>query len=251
MTVMEFFGCTFIAFGPPFAMFLFTVSDDPLKIIIFIAGAFFWLMSLLLSSVLWYAVVPLREQLAFGLVFSVIFQELFRFAYYVLLRKAESGLKKVSETGADPGHPYAMTKAAVAYVAGLGFGMMSGAFSLVNVLADSAGPGTVGINGNSQYFFLTSAFLTLCFILLHTFWSVVFFHSLDKKNYLGVILVISSHMIVSCLSLLNKEEQYLGSIIPSYAIMVGMCTYAYYLAGGAFVNIQNCLQPRSRAFHVY
>jgi anterior pharynx defective protein 1 len=33
----------------------------------------------------------------------------------------------------------------LSYVVGLGFGMMSGIFSMVNVLADSVGPGTVGL----------------------------------------------------------------------------------------------------------
>lgn len=41
-------------------------------------------------------------------------------------------------------------------VSGLGFGFMSGAFSVVNILADSAGPGTVGIHGDSQHYFLSS-----------------------------------------------------------------------------------------------
>lgn len=140
MTVMEFFGCTFIAFGPPFALFVFTIARDPLRIIVLIArcfyytvcfyiyfiwmvalmckvifiwsyskisfkdiwtvclfimfidlklslfSGFFWLLSLLVSSILWYAVVPLREQLVFGLVFSVLFQEAFRFLFYKLLR---------------------------------------------------------------------------------------------------------------------------------------------------------------------
>ena len=44
---------------------------------------------------------------------------------------------------------------------GLGFGMMSGAFSLVNVLADSLGPGTVGFNGEPKDFFMASAGLCL------------------------------------------------------------------------------------------
>lgn len=74
MTVAEFFGCAFLAFGPCLAMFSFTIAHDPIRIIILIAAAFFWLVALLLSSVIWFAVVPLRDFLAFGLVFSVIFQ---------------------------------------------------------------------------------------------------------------------------------------------------------------------------------
>lgn len=41
-------------------------------------------------------------------------------------------------------------------VSGLGFGFMSGAFSVANILSDSVGPGTVGIQGDSQYFFISS-----------------------------------------------------------------------------------------------
>ena len=45
-------------------------------------------------------------------------------------------------------------------VAGFGFGVMSGAFSLVNVLADMTGPGTVGIFGHSADFFVTSGYIS-------------------------------------------------------------------------------------------
>lgn len=41
-------------------------------------------------------------------------------------------------------------------VSGFGFGVISGAFSLVNVLGDMTGPGTVGLYGDSQMFFLVS-----------------------------------------------------------------------------------------------
>jgi len=41
-------------------------------------------------------------------------------------------------------------------VSGLGFGFMSGAFSVVNILSDSLGPGTVGIHGDPQHYFISS-----------------------------------------------------------------------------------------------
>lgn len=245
MTLMEFFGCTFIAFGPPFGLFVFTIARDPLRVIVLISSGFFWLLSLLLSSILWYAVVPLRKQLAFGLVFSVIFQELFRFLFYKLLRKADDGLQKVSQQGQDQ-HVMPRdisNKHIMAYVSGLGFGIINGAFSLVNVLADMAGPGTIGIHGDSKYFFLASAFLTLCFVLLHTFWGIIFFSACDRKRYLFLAVVVASHMLVSCLSLLNQRSdthnpQYLGSIIPAYIVMVIMAVGAFYTAGGSLVNIR-------------
>ena len=41
-------------------------------------------------------------------------------------------------------------------VSGFGYGAISGAFSLINVLADMTGPGTIGIYGHSDMFFITS-----------------------------------------------------------------------------------------------
>lgn len=38
MGAAVFFGCTFVAFGPAFALFLITVAGDPLRVIILVAG---------------------------------------------------------------------------------------------------------------------------------------------------------------------------------------------------------------------
>ena len=64
--------------GTPFALFIFTISNDPVKVcnsfykdkdnvnrvnfqvIILILSAFFWLLSLLLSAILWSVVTPLK-----------------------------------------------------------------------------------------------------------------------------------------------------------------------------------------------
>ena len=78
MTALTFFGLALTAYGPPVALFALTIANDPVRIIMLMLSAFFWLLALLFSALLWFAVVPLREQLAFGLVFSIVFQEIFR-----------------------------------------------------------------------------------------------------------------------------------------------------------------------------
>ncbi|XP_015119124.1 gamma-secretase subunit Aph-1 [Diachasma alloeum] len=234
MAVMDFFGCALLAFGPPLALFTFTVSVEPIRIIILIASAFFWLISLLLSSILWYAVVPLQKHLAFGLVFSVLFQEGFRFLLYCVLRKAEKGLEKVTTAHvADSRHIFA-------YVCGLGFGFMSGAFALVNVLADAVGPGTMGLRQGNEYFFILSAATTLCFILLHTFWGVIFFSALDRKNWGQLAWVVCSHLFVSCMTLLNKLEVCGPTLLAAYAVLTMTGALAFRIAGGKFQNIPMC-----------
>ncbi|XP_046739347.1 gamma-secretase subunit Aph-1 [Diprion similis] len=234
MTVAEFFGCALLAFGPPLAMFSFTIAVEPIRIIILIASAFFWLISLLLSSALWYAVVPLQKELAFGLVFSVLFQEAFRYLLYWVLRKAERGLEKITTAHvADSRHVFA-------YVCGLGFGMMSGAFALVNALADAIGPGTMGLRQGSEHFFMISAATTLCFILLHTFWGIIFFAALDRQSKAHIAWVVGSHLFASCMTLLNRYEIYVVSLISAYSVLVTSVFLAFRMVGGNADNISKC-----------
>lgn len=240
MTVVECFGCMFLAFGPPFAMVIYTIAHDPVRIIIFIASAFIWLVSLLVSSTWWFMVFPLRNELAFGLVFSVLFQELFRGFVYLMLRKAQLGLTKMNEdTSSIIGN-----KHIVSYTTGLAFGIMTGAFSLMNVLADAIGPGTMGIKSGTEKFFITSSAITLCFILLHTFWGVIFFDAMDKKNKTLVAVVILSHLLASSLTLFNKYQIYSLTIVPIAINCALMGLLAFKQAGGSYSSFKSCLVLR-------
>lgn len=232
MTWMEFVGCAGIAYGPPLAMFVFTIMSDPIRIIILIASAFFWLVSLLLSSFVWF-VFPFKSVLMFGIVCSVLFQELFRYLIYVLLRKAEAGLKKVTIPNTNT--EITNNKHILAYVAGLGFGIMSGAFSLINILSDLVGPATMGLKGGSSSFCLISALLSMCFILLHTFWSVIFFAAVDKKNYVHILYVIGSHLLISNLSLLTQSVVYLP-LLAALVLMIVSGYIAFIVSGGSCRN---------------
>ncbi|KAJ8287121.1 hypothetical protein GJAV_G00047890 [Gymnothorax javanicus] len=241
MTLAVFFGCAFIAFGPAFALFIFTIARDPLRVIILIAGAFFWLLSLLLSSLVWFIAVKAsnskdqqlqRDLLVFGVVFSVVLQEVFRFAYYRLLRKANEGLAAISEDD----HP-AISVQQMAYVAGLGFGIMSGAFSMINILSDSLGPGTVGIFGDSQYYFISSACMTLAVTLLHTFWGVVFFDGCERSRWWAVALVVCLHLLVSGLTFFNPF--YEASLPAVFVITALMAVWAFFSSGGTSQNLKH------------
>lgn len=250
MTVAVFFGCTFIAFGPAISLFLFTIAQDPLRVIFLIAGAFFWLVSLLLSSLVWFITVQIsnknsatqqRGLLIFGVVLSVLLQEAFRYGYYRLLKKANEGLLALSQEDTMP-----ISMRQLAYVSGLGFGFMSGAFSVVNILSDSLGPGTVGIHGDPQHYFISSAFMTLAIILLHMFWGVVFFEACERQRWWALGAVVISHLIVSCLTFVNPHYQ--GSLIPTYIILSVMAAWAYLCAGGSLRNLKLCLTCKDKDF---
>ncbi|XP_065276243.1 gamma-secretase subunit APH-1A isoform X1 [Emys orbicularis] len=243
MGATVFFGCTFVAFGPAFSLFLLTVAGDPLRVIILVAGAFFWLVSLLLASLIWFISVQLSNRedsrlqyglLVFGAAVSVLLQEAFRFAYFKLLKKADEGLATLSEDGQSP-----ISLKQMAYVSGLSFGIISGVFSVINILADSIGPGIVGIHGDSPYYFITSAFLTMAVVFLHTFWGVIFFDACERRRYWSLALVVASHLITSGLTFLNPWYQ--ASLIPIYIITISMGVWAFFTAGGSLHNVLACL----------
>ncbi|KAL1512500.1 hypothetical protein ABEB36_002083 [Hypothenemus hampei] len=240
MTVMELFGCTFLAFGPPFAMFIFTIIQDPVRIIILIAAAFFWLLSLLLSAIVWFIMAPLKTYLVFGVVCSILFQEGFRLLIYRILRKAENGLMKITDDHAT----LIDNKHILAYVSGLGFGLMSGAFSLCNVLADALGPATMGLQSGNEMFFLISSVHTLCFILLHTFWGIIFFNGFDTGNKIQVGYVLITHLIASCLTLLNTFQIYSATLVPLVCVVLVTGLYAFRVAGGSYISLKLCLHLR-------
>lgn len=107
------------------------------------------------------------------------------------------------------------------------------------------GPGTLGLRNGTEYFFITSAAMTLCMILLNTFWSVIFFSGFDEKNYIKVGYVVLSHFFVSSLSLLNRRELYAATILPSYVILLITLYVAFRTAGGSSRNVLQTLSTRS------
>ncbi|XP_064331294.1 gamma-secretase subunit APH-1A isoform X1 [Phalacrocorax carbo] len=237
------FGCAAIAFGPALALVVLRVAAEPLRVIVLVAGAFFWLVSLLLASLIWFVSVQLSDRedaklqyslLIFGAAVSVLLQEAFRFAYFKLLKKADEGLAMISEDGRSP-----VSLRQMAYVSGLSFGIISGAFSFINVLADSIGPGTVGIHGDSPYYFITSAFLTMALVLLHTFWGVIFFDACEKRRYGSLGLVVASHLLASGLTFLNPW--YEASLVPIFILTLCTGLWSFVTAGGSFRNILKCL----------
>ncbi|XP_055917755.1 gamma-secretase subunit Aph-1 [Eupeodes corollae] len=239
MTLAEFFGCTLIAFGPALHMFIFTIAHDPVRIIILIAAAFFWLLSLLISSLLWFSVVPLREHLAFGVTFSILFQECFRYFIYKILRSTENGLREVADDSRVTDNKHIL-----AYVSGLGFGIISAAFALVNVLADMTGPATMGLKGGTQVFFVVSAAQALSVILLHTFWSVIFFNAMDTSKYLHIAYVICTHLLVSGITLLNAYELYATTLIANFCITLVTGLLAFNVAGGSMLSFKRFITCR-------
>lgn len=230
MTLSEFGGLACAAFGPAMAVFALCIAGDSLRIIMVVGAAVVWLMSLLVASCIWWATVELIKllidsgltidnigALAFGSVLTALLQEVARYGLYRILRLAEPGLHVFAKERSVY-RPDTLIKGrqAMYFDCGFGFGVMSGLFNLVNLLAASAGPGTIGLhsaNGHDQqYFFITSAVFTSCLVLLHAFWGVVFFHGVEWRRWWMVGVVVASHLSVSLLSLTHQHGFFSGSL---------------------------------------
>lgn len=211
-------------------MFGFTIAHDAMRVIIMLIASFFWLCSLVLSALVWFMLVPLRDTLLVGIIITVLSQEASRYLLFVVLQKADRGLREISDS-----IQVSENKHILAYVTGLGFGLISGIFSMANLLADSAGPATMGLNGGSDIFFLTTAVQTLCMILLHVFWSVTFFNGCDKRKYEHILFVVVSHLFVSCMTLWNANGKAMyGLTIPLFVLeTVISAIVAFKVAGGS------------------
>uniref|UniRef100_A0A8D2DI10 Gamma-secretase subunit APH-1 n=1 Tax=Sciurus vulgaris TaxID=55149 RepID=A0A8D2DI10_SCIVU len=211
MTAAVFFGCTFIAFGPALALYVFTIATEPLRVIFLIAGAFFWLVSLLLSSLLWFIASHITENkdgptqkyvLIFGVLVSVIIQEMFRFAYYRLLKKASEGLKSINPDESVP-----------------------------------------------SMRLLAYAFMTLVIILLHVFWGIIFFDACEKKKWYILLVVLLTHLLVSTQTFLSPH--YGINLVSAYIIMVLMGIWAFFVAGGSCRSLKLCLLCQDKDFLLY
>lgn len=75
-------------------------------------------------------------------------------------------------------------------------------------------------------------------ILLHTFWSVIFFNAFDIQNYRDVAYVVLSHLLVSTLTLLNVNGMYTLTLSSSYFVTLITAIFALKVAGGSIQSVK-------------
>uniref|UniRef100_H3AJI4 Gamma-secretase subunit APH-1 n=1 Tax=Latimeria chalumnae TaxID=7897 RepID=H3AJI4_LATCH len=249
MGAAVFFGCTFIAFGPAFSLFVITVAGDPLRVIILVAGPqgiTFWRKSTLHLMVLFVFIPSFEDRFAKKVQYYKNYIYIYSLKpspstsrvqynfFFLIFRKADEGLAAISEDGKSP-----ISIQQMAYVSGLSFGIISGAFSLINILADSIGPGTVGIHGDSPHYFITSGNLRrgvdFCFNVLTVF---CFVRGGGSKYWTVSFSKLKLHSAAEATTFLNPW--YAGSLIPISMLTVSTGIWAFFTAGGSLQNLHRC-----------
>jgi len=232
MGYLMFFGCLFIALAPPTAIFILVIARSPRLIILTIGSSFFWLISILLASIWWSIISPLQNVYYWIIPWSVLFQELTRFGFYQLYTKAEKGFvaKRTQQTAHLTTHPDEL-KASLAL--GLGIGVTHSLITYVTVLWEASGPAAAFSPAcPSVNLFLTSALLSLCFILLNTFWTIISFDGFRRRSWWKMGSVVLSHLIASFLSMLNlKGGSCYTSIILLYVLLGAVSVVCWIVVG--------------------
>ncbi|XP_077484672.1 gamma-secretase subunit Aph-1-like [Amblyomma americanum] len=244
MTLLEFTGCSLLGFGPAFSMFVLTVAGEPSRVIVFVTAAFFWLLSLLTASLVWLALVPLRQYTAPGVAMVVLSQEVFRLFFFRVLRKAERVLNAVALAGADEAARM-RSRLAFAYTSGLAFGTMGGLFSLLGPLSDALGPGTPGLmSGAPPRLLAASALTAAAFSVLHVCWALVSFNGLDTRRWTSLAFAPVAHAAASAATLLAPRADYAVSLGSMGGLLLVSAALAFQAAGGSAGNIWAALSKR-------
>ncbi|KAI9208904.1 gamma-secretase subunit Aph-1 [Polychytrium aggregatum] len=234
MSLLSFFGCALTAYGPALAVFLVYVARSSQLVILFISSAFFWLLSILVSSSICYAVgTSINFHITIGV--SVIVQELFRWLFFLLLRKAELGLTQMADKPKS-----VLNRPSWAVVSGFGFGAMSGLVSYISQLSLTINPGILVCKScPSLDVFFVSAITTCLFVFLHIVWSMLAFEGWFRRSWLPFAAVFVSHYGASY-----------STVLVSSSISGG-CFYTFLILGAvlaldSFFAFRPILKLKSR-----
>ena len=136
MTQLLLWGCMLLAYGPPAAFFLLYVGRRSALLLACLASSIFQWAALFCTSLLWWAVPPLRGQPSFPLVVGVLFTEVFRYALLLQYARADGMVGRLGR----PQKPRLLNDLAGGLSLGLGFGLMATIMGSGSVLALAGSP---------------------------------------------------------------------------------------------------------------
>ncbi|KAF9905999.1 gamma secretase complex protein [Lobosporangium transversale] len=235
MTLLTFFGCALTAYGPGLAIFFGCVAPNAQLVILMVSSMFFWLLSLLLASAIWFLATNSRQTYTSTIIYTILLQEMFRWFLYLLINRAEKGLNMVAK------HPKSrFNRSGYAFSAGLGFGLMFGIISYITQLVQSLGPGVLMcISCPSVSLYFISAITTCIITLHHCLWMMISFTGFTQRSYARILWVLVSHYGASYLTLLNSSRTV--TLGCAYSII---CNIALLFASAiiAFTDLRNLHQ---------
>lgn len=198
-------GTLLISTGPCIAVWLGMFRRRAHLLVIAIVSAFVWCVSLVLASVIWLAIPPLKDTYGWNLFVAVTSQELFRLGLFLLFRftgKSSNGIQVFLRVG--PRNEL-LTGLAV----GLGFATMSSLIHFFSVLANDYSDDTAIYDPNCPMnFFVGAASFALAFTIMHVMLGILVWPAYsdpDGRNY--VLAGYAIHIFFSEMSLGNMKRR--------------------------------------------
>uniref|UniRef100_A0A8R1E0W5 Gamma-secretase subunit aph-1 n=1 Tax=Caenorhabditis japonica TaxID=281687 RepID=A0A8R1E0W5_CAEJA len=254
--------CYIAAFSPSVALFYTFIAHDPVRIILFFLGAFFWLVSLLFSSLAWFGWSQIvSNSFLTPLAVCIVAQEISRVGYFMLLKKAQRGLNKITEQGQVSVAPGVSdlhnARHMLALVCGLGMGVIAALFYTMNAFAAFSGPGTIGLPEALQKGYLdpnrAGKFLPLYYVLsaqlltlFNVTWTIMVWDTCHKISripsaFVPGVAAFVSHLLVSYLSALNSRGFYVPVFSVQFLILLICIAYCNVIMGGTIHSFVNAI----------
>eukprot|EP01119_Soliformovum_irregulare_P007631 TRINITY_DN2007_c0_g1_i2.p1 TRINITY_DN2007_c0_g1~~TRINITY_DN2007_c0_g1_i2.p1 ORF type:complete len:210 (-),score=28.69 TRINITY_DN2007_c0_g1_i2:65-694(-) len=188
-------------------------------------SSFFWLISILLSSVFWIAIPPLKDVPFWIIPWAVLFQEIFRIIFFKLYQKSQGSAKQTASLMSHPDE----IQASLAF--GWGSGVTQACISYVTILMNATGPAAAFVPScPSVNLFAFGAFMALCWIFLHIFWSVLAYDAFKNRTWWLLGVVALSHLISAFLTTLNVHGgNCWAGLILNYLMMIILGIVSYIL----------------------
>jgi len=183
MASLLFFTCLAIVLLPILAIFIFVIATSSQLVILSIGSSFFWLISMLISTLF----EPILPAWVIILI-SVFIQEVVRLGFWKLYDHAyNKGFFK------DDKSKTTTFMAAVAI--GWGFGFTNTMLTYVAALAHATGPGLLPSPAcPSISVFYINGFITLAVSLAHVVWNMIAFDGYNQTSYWRPIFVLLVHL---------------------------------------------------------
>ena len=237
MTWLGVVGHALVAFGPLTALGALVVARRSHLSIIAVVAAFFWMLSGMVSAVLWVAVPGLKTEWFWVVPSGVLIQEGLRWLFFVCYRRAENAINLALDGNSDAAAEGATDKAAPltdlssSLSAGVGHGMMQAVIVFGSVLENGFGEGTYFTATCSSISLFTLLAFTTCFIsIMQVAWMILAFDGYRHRSPVRVVGLVVLHMGSSLATVMNQRQDLCGGGLAVQAALMCLSVGAAWLS---------------------
>lgn len=227
MATLLAFAVFFLSASPCVAIWLIMALRRAHLLVVSIISAFGWCLAIMLASIIWLAIPPLKQIYPWVLFISVTAQELLRLLLYHGFRFLASRGDGV-EAFLRPG---AKNEILTGMSVGVGFGLMSVLVNYYSILVDEFADNT-GIYTDTCpiNFFLVGALFALFLSILHILLGILVWPAYsDNQGWDKILLTYFLHLAVSQATLGNRRDSgckwTLGLVVGLVSVSFALTIY--------------------------